>query len=76
MKKLFVLVLLAACFILISGCTQSSSTPSVNTPVSTPSAVPVTLITPLPTAPVITPERTVSVSDNTITIMNNAFTPG
>lgn len=75
MKKLPVLVLLAACFILISGCTQSSSTPSVSTPVSTPSTVPVTLITPPPTAPVITPAITASVSDNTITIMNNAFSP-
>jgi plastocyanin len=75
MKKLFVLVLLAACFILISGCTQSSSTPSVSTPASTPSAASATLITPPPTAPAITPGRTVSVSDNTITIMNNAFSP-
>jgi plastocyanin len=76
MKKLLVLLLLAACFILISGCTQSSSMPSVSsTPASTPSAGPVTLITPPPTAPVITPGRTVSVSDNTITIMNNAFSP-
>ena len=74
MKKLFVLVLLAACFIIACGCTQSSPQPA-DTPVPTHSAAPTTVRTYIPATAVITPESTVSVSDNTITIIKDAFTP-
>jgi plastocyanin len=74
MKKPFALVLLAACFIIACGCTQSSP-PPVDTPVPTHSVAPTTVRTYIPATAVITPERTISVSDNTITIVNNAYTP-
>ena len=75
MKKLFMLVFLTACFIAICGCTgsspQTADTP-VQTHTITPPEAPRTSIT--PTA-VITPTPSVSVSDNTITISKNTFTP-
>jgi amicyanin len=76
MKKLFMLILLTACFVMISGCTQSSPEP-VDTPAPThPATSPVTTAqTYIPTTAAITPSPPVSVSDNTITIIKNAFTP-
>jgi plastocyanin len=75
MKKLFVLILIAAFFVIACGCTQPSPTPPASTPVPTPSAVPTTVRTYIPTTAVITPAPPVSVSDNTITIMKNVFSP-
>jgi plastocyanin len=75
MKKLFVLILIAAFFVIACGCTESSPTPPASTPVPTPSAVPTPARTYIPTTAVITPAPPVSVSDNTITIMKNVFSP-
>jgi len=74
MKKLFMLVLFTACFILICGCTESSPQ-AVDTPVPTHSAAPLTTRTYIPATAVITPTPSVSVSDNTIMITRNVFTP-
>lgn len=79
MKKmpvlLFIAACLIACLIITAGCTQSSPTSPAGTPVSTPSAIPTASITPVPTTAVIPSESTIPVSDNTITIMNDAFSP-
>jgi len=78
MKKLFVLLSLAVVFVMAGGCIQSAPMPPASTPVLTlmvTPAIPGAAWTPVPTAPVITPANTVSVSDNTITIMKNAFIP-
>jgi plastocyanin len=76
MKKLILLLLFAACFVVICGCTQSSPQPA-DTPVPThpPTSVVTATRTYITATPVLTPERTVSVSDNTITIVKNAFSP-
>jgi amicyanin len=75
MKKLFMLVFLTACFIVICGCTGSSPQ-TADIPVTThtisPPAVTRTSVTP---AAVISPTPSVSVSDNTIMISKNTFTP-
>lgn len=75
MKKLFMLLLLAACFVIISGCTESTPPPA-DTPAPThATTVPTATRTYIPATAVITPTAPVSVSDNTITITGNVFTP-
>jgi plastocyanin len=74
MKKLLVLILLAACFVIACGCTESSPAPA-DTPVPTHSATPAPVRTYITATPAITPERTISVSDNTINIVKDTFTP-
>lgn len=74
MRKVPVLLLIVSLFILTCGCSES--------PLAQPTVAPTTVMaTPSPditlTLPVslMTPTRTASVSDNTITIVKNAFRP-
>lgn len=74
MRKVPVLLLILSLFILTCGCSES--------PPAQPTIVPTTVtVTPFPditlTLPVslMTPTRTASVSDNTITIVKNTFKP-
>jgi plastocyanin len=74
MRSIPVLLTLALLLLLTCGCTESppaQPTITVTTATATPSPV---ISTTLPTT-VITPERTASVSDNTITIVKNTFKP-
>jgi plastocyanin len=75
MQKWFVLPALVALLVLASGCTQEAPSEQPSTPVHTPTAkqtsLPKPSLTPAPTAPV----TTLSVSETTITINDNTFTP-
>jgi plastocyanin len=75
MKKILGPLIMALLLVLACGCSESPSpaqpTVTATTATTTPSLV---ATTPLPTT-VITPERTASVSDNTITIVKNTFKP-
>jgi plastocyanin len=73
MRSIPILLTIALLLILTCGCSES---PPVQ-PTVTPTSAPVTslpVITTIPT-PVITPSRTASVEDNTITIIKNTFKP-
>lgn len=72
-----ILVPLCMALLLIIGCGCSESPPPAQPAVTTaPATAPPTpwVTTPLP-ATIVTPERTASVSDNTITIAKNTFRP-
>jgi plastocyanin len=74
MKNMFMLVLLAACFIAICGCTESAPQ-TIDTPVPTHTTPLLMTRTYIPTTAMITPTPSISVSDNTIMITGNVFTP-
>jgi plastocyanin len=72
MKKILILLLVAALFLVVSGCTDSPpEAPPTPVPTKTKAPSP----TYLPTTTIPTPERTVSVNDNTITIKRGGFSP-
>ena len=75
MKKILVPLIMALLLVLACGCSESPP-PAQPTVTATTATVTPTLVvtTPLPTT-VVTPERTASVSDNTITIIKNTFKP-
>lgn len=74
MRSLPVLLTIALLFLLTSGCTESPpAQPTVTAP-GAPATPPQAVITTIPTT-VLTPTRTASVADNTITIVKNSFRP-
>jgi plastocyanin len=74
MRSIPVLLTLALLLLLTCGCTESPpAQPTITVTAAT--ATPTPVITPLLPTIVITPERTPSVSDNTITIVKNTFKP-
>jgi plastocyanin len=75
MRSIAVLPLITVLFLLACGCSESPpAQPAVTPTVTVPSTLPPVLTTILPSA-VVTPSRTASVSDNTITIVKNTFKP-
>lgn len=71
MRSLTIVISISFLIMVTCGCLE---TPPAPVPI-TPTSVPVTLVTPpLPTI-VLTPSRTTSVSDNTITLVKNTFWP-
>jgi plastocyanin len=73
MRSIPVLLLLVLLLILTCGCSELPPVQPTVTVTPAP-AIPSTVITTTPT-PVISPSRTASVSDNTITIVKNTFRP-
>ena len=74
MRSIPVLLLIASLFILTCGCSESPpAQPAVTA--TTVAATPAPVITTTLPATALTPTRTASVSDNTITIIKNAFMP-
>ena len=75
MRSIAVLLLIVVLLLLACGCSESPpAQPAVTPTVTVPPALPTVLTTILPSA-VVTPSRTASVSDNTITIVKNTFKP-
>ena len=75
MKKILLLLLIAAVLVAVSGCTEEA--PAAPAPAPTP--VPTTAKAPSPTylpkTTMPTPEQTASVNDNTIYISRDGFSP-
>jgi plastocyanin len=75
MQKWFVLFALVALLVLTCGCTQEAPSEQPSTPVPTPTVKQTILPQPSLTTATTIPVTTLSVSDTTITIMDNAFNP-
>ncbi|MCK9631480.1 MAG: plastocyanin/azurin family copper-binding protein [Methanoregula sp.] len=75
MQKWIVLLVLVTLCVLVGGCTSEVPSEQQSAPVPTPTLKQTAVShTPVPTATAI-PVTTLKVSDNTIIIKNNAFTP-
>jgi plastocyanin len=74
MKSIPVLLLITLLLILTSGCSESPPAQPAVTLTIAPTN-PSTVITTILPATIVTPERTASVSDNTIAIVKNTFIP-
>jgi plastocyanin len=72
MRSITVLTTVTLLLLLTCGCTESPSAQPAATTTVTATPSPVITITSLA---IFTPERTVSVSDNTITVIKNTFRP-
>jgi plastocyanin len=75
MQKWFVLLVLAALLVLACGCTDEASSEPASTPVPTATVKPTTVPHTTIATPTPVPVTTLMVSDSTVTIMNNAFSP-
>ncbi|MDD4136776.1 MAG: cupredoxin domain-containing protein [Methanoregula sp.] len=75
MQKWFVLLVLAALFALVGGCTEQAPSEQPSAPAPTPTVKQTAVPHTLPTTVITTRVTTLSVSDNTITIMKNVFNP-
>ena len=75
MQKWFVLLVVTALFALVAGCAQEAPSGQPSAPVPTPTVKQTALPHTSPTTAITTRVTTLSVSDNTITIVKNAFTP-
>jgi plastocyanin len=75
MRSILVLLILAVLLILTCGCSGSPpAQPAVTPAITVPATSPPVVTTP-PPATAVTPASTASVSDNTITMVKNAFNP-
>jgi plastocyanin len=74
MRSITGLLIIAFMLLLTCGCTDTSPAQPAVTP-TTATATPSPVITTILPMTFITPERTASVSDNTITIVKNTFKP-
>jgi plastocyanin len=74
MRSVLVLLIITLLLILTCGCSGSTPAQPTVAPTSAPVTPPPVITTTHPT-PVVTPSRTASVSDNTITIVKNTFKP-
>jgi plastocyanin len=74
MRSVSVLLIIIFLFLLTCGCSESPPAQPTVIPASVTATPPPEIITTLP-ATMITPTRTASVSDNTITIVKNTFKP-
>jgi len=75
MQKWFVLLVLAALFVLVGGCAQETPSEQPSTPVPTPTVQHTTVPHSPPTTAITLPVTTLLVSETTITITDNAFNP-
>jgi len=75
MQKWFVLLLIAALFALVGGCTDETASEYPPVPVSTPTVKQTTIPQTRMVTPAPVPVTTLSVSTSTVTIMDNAFMP-
>jgi plastocyanin len=75
MQKWFVLLVIIAVFGLVAGCAQDTPSGQPSTPVSTPTVKATSVThTPIPTATTL-PVTTLTVSESTVTITGNSFSP-
>jgi plastocyanin len=76
MQKLLVFLIFVAALVFVAGCVEDTPPEQVSTPVPAPTVKPTSMPqTPVPAATTVTVKPTLTVSEITVMIMDNTFSP-